>query len=105
MADLVPLGDLSSWLIGDPDDRQELAAAVDDACRSVGFLRLVGHGVRPTLIERMLAVTTSFFDQPDHDKARYVPPAPEINRGYTRRGSEALAYSVGYRPASADLFE
>jgi isopenicillin N synthase-like dioxygenase len=105
MADLVPTIDLSSWWIGDTEGRRALAADVDEACRTVGFLRIAGHGIRASLIERMLTVTTSFFDLPSEEKERYVPPSPERNRGYARRGSEALAYSIGDTPASADLFE
>ena len=82
MADLVPTIDLEPWWHGDDEARHGLAAAVDGACRTVGFLRITGHGVRPSLVERMLAVTSEFFDLPEEEKRRCAPPRPGIDRGY-----------------------
>jgi isopenicillin N synthase-like dioxygenase len=94
MADLVPTIDLTPWWLGDDEARCTLAAAVDDACRVVGFVRVAGHGVRPSLVERMLAVTSEFFDLPAEVKCRYGPACPEVERGY-RLGA----------PGRSDLFE
>jgi isopenicillin N synthase-like dioxygenase len=104
MRSIVPTIDLSGWASGDPQVRAALAAEIDEACRTVGFLEVTGHGVDPGLIERMLAVTSEFFDLPEDEKLRYVPPSPAINRGYARLGSEALAYSLGL-DTKPDLFE
>jgi isopenicillin N synthase-like dioxygenase len=104
MSDLVPTIDLSGWWRGDDEERADIAAAIDAACRDVGFLKIDGHGLRPTLVERMMAVTTNFFDLSDEEKRRFVPPTPAVNRGYALRGSEALAYSLGVA-AGTDLFE
>jgi len=104
MVELVPTIDLSPWWYGDDEVRAELAAATDDACRRIGFLRIAGHGIRPSLVERMLTVTSDFFDRPEEVKQRSRPPRPEINRGYAAHGTESLSYSLGVagRP---DLFE
>ena len=104
MVDVVPTIDLSPWWRGDDDARAAVAAAVDDACREIGFLKIAGHGLRPSLVERMLTVTSAFFDLPEEEKRRYAPPTPSINRGYACQGSEALSYSLGVAGA-ADLFE
>jgi len=98
----VPQIDLSRWRSG---DRQALAAAVDDACRSVGFMQVIGHGIAPEVIERMLVATDEFFALPLEDKLAARPPHPGVNRGYAAMGSEALAYSLGIEVARPDLFE
>ena len=96
---VVPTVDISPHL-----DPHEVAAAIDDACRRVGFMQVVGHGIDPAVIAAMLAATERFFDLPLDAKLAVRPPAPEVNRGYAARGAEGLAYSVGVvRPP--DLFE
>ena len=47
----------------------DAAAAVDRACRDVGFFYVVGHDVSPSLQARLEAAAWSFFSQPDADKA------------------------------------
>lgn len=95
MADLVPTIDLTPWWLGDDEARCALAAAVDDACRVVGFLRATGHGIRPSLVDRMLAVTSEFFDLPAEEKCRYGPPRPEVDRGYGTPSDQHEAFTVG----------
>lgn len=100
-SELVPTIDLAAWHAG---RRADVAAALDDACRSVGFFQVVGHGVADEVIAAMQRTTACFFDLPLDVKQRYRPPRPEVNRGYAARGGEGLAYSVGVeRPP--DLFE
>jgi isopenicillin N synthase-like dioxygenase len=96
---VVPVVDISSHR-----PRAEVAAAIDDACRRVGFLQVVGHGVPDEVVQAMLDATAEFFGLPVAAKLAVRPPSPEVNRGYAARGTEGLAYSVGVaRPP--DLFE
>lgn len=97
----VPLIDLSRWRQG---DRAGLAADVDAACRSVGFMQVVGHGIDDAVIRRMLDASDEFFALPIDHKLAIRPPNPGVNRGYASMGSEALAYSLGIE-ARPDLFE
>lgn len=66
----IPVVDLSS-----PD----APAAIDRACRSVGFFGLVGHGIDPTLLEWFTDRTLRFFDSPlavkESVPLRIRPPA------------------------------
>ena len=67
----VPIIDLQQWSNG---HRDELAAALDEACRSVGFIQVVGHGIEPRVIDEMLAAADEFFSRPLASKLMAVPP-------------------------------
>ncbi len=97
MAELVPTVDLAGPI-------EQTAGALDAACRTIGFMQVVGHGVEPALIDRFVAAATGFFDLPVAEKRRYVPPDPQMNRGYAELGTEALSYSLGI-DTPPDLFE
>lgn len=45
------------------------AAALDDACRRVGFFYVVGHGVDPGLAVSLREAAAAFFALPEGDKA------------------------------------
>jgi isopenicillin N synthase-like dioxygenase len=96
MTDLVPVVDLRA---SDAPDR------VDAACRTVGFMSVVGHGVPPDVIETMVEATDEFFALPLEEKLRYQSPSAEINRGYAAQGTEGLTYSLGVGDRPPDLFE
>ena len=51
----IPVIDISGWERGDAATRARIAAAVDVACRTVGFLQITGHGVPDDVIADMLA--------------------------------------------------
>lgn len=104
MSDLVPVIDISSWTSGDPLEQARLATEVDRACREVGFLQVVGHGVPRPVIDAMLAGADALFGMPDDAKLAMTSPAAEINRGYAALGTESLTYSLGVE-TPPDLFE
>lgn len=97
--------DLHPFRFGDEHDRAQVAAALDAASTSSGFVSITGHGVAPELIERMLAVTTAFFDLDVAAKMTSYVDDRAANRGYAPLGSEALAYSLGEADVPPDLFE
>jgi isopenicillin N synthase-like dioxygenase len=101
---LIQTIDLSGWFTGEAVARRAVVGAIDGECRRVGFLRVSGHGVTAELIEKMLDVTTAFFDLPEDDKVRHVPRDKAVNRGYAAYGTEALAYSLGV-DSKPDMFE
>ena len=102
-AEAVPV-DLSGWSVGGDAVRDAIAAAVDRACSSSGFLALTGHGVDPTVMEQVLEVSTAFFDLPLETKRRVMVDDKVANRGYAAFGTEALAYSRGIE-SEPDMFE
>lgn len=96
MDDLVPVVDLA-----DPN----APALIDDACRRIGFLSVVNHGIPQPVIRHMLSTTDAFFAQPLDKKLPLRPPSLDIDRGYAAKNSESLYHSLGEEKAPADLFE
>ena len=103
----VPTIDISAWVgPGSPDARAAVAAAVDHACRTVGFMQIVGHGIPDAVITDLTGGLDEFFALPLEVKKAYVRPASE-NRGYSPPKSESLSYSLGVDPITRmnDFFE
>lgn len=100
----IPTVDISGWTTGDAAARASITRAVDHACRTVGFMQIVGHGIPPTAIDRLTEAIDEFFALPPELKRRFSAPRPSINRGYTAPGSERLSYSLGLE-SPADMFE
>ena len=86
--------DLAPWFDGDDSARDLVAPAVDAACSSSGFLAITGHGVPTDLLQRMLDVSSAFFDLPTEEKLRYhlddaaanAARAIRIEAGHTASG-------------------
>ena len=105
-AGALPVLDLTRWS-GGPGERAELARQLDAAASDVGFFQLVGHGVPADLIAAARRVTSEYFERPLDEKLAHRAPSADVNRGYTARASESLAYSLGdgLAPRPPDLFE
>src|SRR2546422_811604 len=94
-------------------DRLRVAAAIDAACREIGFFAIDGHGVPARVVDELRAVAHAFFAMPREDKLAARHPVAGTNRGYHPVGGEALssdkaAGAVGttrlnYSPAPARL--
>jgi isopenicillin N synthase-like dioxygenase len=89
----VPVIDIDGYFSGDPVAKRRVAREIGDACCSIGFLVVAGHGVPDALIERTHGTARAFFDLPDGVKRRYMTADPNIYRGYYAIGSNAVAYS------------
>jgi len=85
--------DIKPFLDGTAEGKATVAAAVDEACRSLGFLIIKGHGVDPELIEAMRTVSKAYFDLPVEEKMKLKMPSDRY-RGYTPMGAEGLAASL-----------
>lgn len=105
----VPVVDISAYVdtdTGTAEARAAVAAEVDAACREVGFIQVLGHGIAPEVVGGLAEAMDAFFDQPLDEKRRWVRPVGE-NRGYTPPRSESLSLSLGVESASRmnDFFE
>ena len=93
MADLVPIIDLTPWFSGGEDGRRAVAARVDEALRTSGFLLITGHGVPDEVRARARATAREFFTLPAAVKARYATQVG--GRGWLPPGAEANGYAEG----------
>ena len=103
----VPSVDISPYVTGGTSDQlAAVAAAIDIACREVGFIQIHGHGIDPTVSSGLAEAMDAFFALPMDDKKAWRRPASE-NRGYTPPNSESLSLSLGVESASRmnDFFE
>jgi isopenicillin N synthase-like dioxygenase len=101
---VVPTIDLAGWAGGSRDVRTAIARDVDEACRAVGFMQIVGHGIPQPVADGLASAIDDFFARPMVAKRACLPPRPSINRGYTAPRSERLSNSLGL-VSPDDLFE
>jgi isopenicillin N synthase-like dioxygenase len=59
----IPVIDLSLFDIGGTW-RDHTAAQVDQAASELGFFRVIGHGIEPSVVDSMLDASRAFFCQP-----------------------------------------
>lgn len=103
MASGIPIIDLQPFTAGGEVGRRHVTSAVDAACRDVGFLVVVGHGIPQDLLDLAHAAAWRFFDLDMATKQRYAPP-PRGHLGYRGIEGETLASSLD-QVTAADLKE
>ncbi|MBM4440389.1 MAG: isopenicillin N synthase family oxygenase [Candidatus Rokubacteria bacterium] len=89
----VPVIDLAPAFSGNAANRRGVAAAIDDACREIGFFAIRGHGVPDALVAELRAAAHAFFELPLAEKLAVRHPRG-MNRGYHPVGGEALATAM-----------
>ena len=103
----VPTVDITPYVTGGtPEARAEVARQIDEACRTVGFIQITGHGIPDPVIDDLTDAMDGFFALSLDEKKAYRTP-PKINRGYSPPKSESLSLSLGVEQASRmnDFFE
>lgn len=101
----VPLIDLEPFRFGSDSDRRRVAASVDAACRDVGFLGLVGHGIDDDVLDHSWRVALAFFDLPLDQRLAVREPYPGYPYGFRPFAAETLDRSLGEYGGAADLKE
>jgi isopenicillin N synthase-like dioxygenase len=103
----VPLVDITPYVQGGSDAaRADVARRIDDACRTVGFIQITGHGIPGSITSGLTDAMDRFFALDLETKRTYRTP-PRINRGYSPPKTESLSLSLGVEQASRmnDFFE
>lgn len=72
-------------------ERADVACRIAEACETIGFFAVTGHGVPRPVIAELVGQAYAFFDRPLDEKLRVKRPRPEQNRGYIPPGDERLA--------------
>ena len=75
-------------------ERHAVAAAIDAACRKVGFFQIVGHGLDAGLESEAWDVASEFFRLPLADRVAVSIPDGDAY-GYGTFAGERLAASLG----------
>lgn len=102
----VPAIDISPYVTGgSAADRAGVAREIDDACRRVGFIQVLGHGVPEAATDGLASAMDDFFGESLEFKKNYRVVG--ANRGYTPPKSESLSLSLGIESADRmnDFFE
>ena len=101
----LPVIDLSGFhrLTATPHEHAGLAAALDAACRDIGFVVVKGHRVDPAVLAAAFDAGFAFFDASDAVKQTAVPADKRV-RGYTPMAAQRLAASL-QKETPPDLFE
>jgi isopenicillin N synthase-like dioxygenase len=76
----IPVIDISGAVDGRSMGRA--AALIDDACRSVGFFQIVGHGIDPALLDAVYATAPDLWGLPSDVKWRYHSPEYHAFQGW-----------------------
>lgn len=84
--------------------RQEAAREIRQACETIGFFAVTGHGVAEQTVATVREEAAAYFALAPATKMQTPQPADRVSRGYTHIGSRGLAYSIGVQ-TPADLHE
>ena len=82
----VPVIDFRAFREGTTSGKAVVAAAIRDACETIGFFYLSGHGVPQEKIDAVFAASRRFFALPLAERLK-VKLTPKQNRGYQPLGS------------------
>ncbi len=99
--DELPIIELGPYGDGAPGALEAAAAALDRACREIGFFFIRDHGVPQELIDRVFAETKRFHDLPLERKM--ATPINRDNRGYMPLGGTTLKTSTVNRNTKPSL--
>jgi len=91
---LVPTIDITPLVTGDEIARRVVADAIGEACRSIGFLCIEGHGVPSAAADRLRVAMQRFFALPETEKRR-VAITRDNYRGYIPFGAFTPNAGVG----------
>jgi len=84
----IPLLDLSKYLHGNVQEKQDFVQEIGKAFTEVGFVGVKNHGVPKQLIEDFYTAAKAFFALPEDMKRQYEIKGLAGQRGYTSFGKE-----------------
>lgn len=110
---VLPLVDISKLQSSALSDRLEVAAALDKACKDVGFLYLAGEQFNFEYVQDLIQVTKAYFDQDlalkmqryiglSKNHSGYVPIGEEQFSGQSYDLKEAFDVNYDYQGAKTD---
>src|SRR3712207_8963010 len=95
----VPEVDITAYVRGGSDEEKAaVAAAIDRACREVGFIQIVGHGIADDVLAAFTGALDAFFGLELEAKKAYRTP-PKANPGNAPPKTESLSLSLAVKSA------
>ncbi len=92
----IPIVDFSRWHTSSKASRLAVARDLTDACRRVGFVYIVNHGLSQESLNKAFDTAKRLFAL-SHDEKMLAPhpPGPEVHRGYSYPGLEKVSQVLG----------
>lgn len=84
----IPLVDLSKFIHGTAEEKDEFVKELANAFHHIGFVGVINHGVPKKLIDDFYEAANAFFALPVEVKRKYEIPELAGQRGYTSFGKE-----------------
>lgn len=85
----VPSVNLSDFLSGNKERKQQFIKEIGHAYENIGFVALKGHFLDDQLVDDLYAEIKNFFDLSDEVKEKYEIPGIGGQRGYVSFGKES----------------
>lgn len=93
----IPIVDFLTWT-NDSSQHERLAVAkqLTEACREVGFVYIINHGLPQELLDEAFAMSKRLFDLSLEQKMQAPhPDGPDVHRGYSKPGLEKVSQVMG----------
>ncbi len=90
----VPVIDIAPFASGTETEKKRVAQHVAEACSTIGFFSIVGHGVPIEIVENLREAAHQFFEQPEQLKRKWSHPVPDTPRGFRALAGEALGRTI-----------
>lgn len=105
MASAIPIVDFGPWndKTSSSAERAAVAEELVAACRDIGFVYIVNHGIPQKLVDETFSWSKKFFDLKEEDKMQAPhPPGYEVHRGYSWPGLEKVSQVITSNSTSED---
>src|ERR1700735_623850 len=86
----IPVIDVAPLINGTRAQAQDVAKALGQACREVGFFYITGHGIPPALRASVFNQSAALFAGPASIREAVSFSGAGGNRGYIQLGGETL---------------
>lgn len=105
MVPTIPIVDFASYLspTASPSDRAAVAQKLVAACRDIGFVYIINHGIPQALVDETFFWSQKFFALPQNEKMKAPhPPGYAVHRGYSWPGLEKVSQVITSHESSDD---
>ena len=99
----IPIVDVTKLRTGSDSEQKEVAKALGNAAREVGFVYVTGGGVDEALFDGVLDATKRFFALPFEEKMKVYIGNSRNHRGYVPEGEEVFASGSKDKKEAYDL--